>query len=130
LLEFALSQLGLQQINRVFGVAIEKSKSYFSRGQWNSGLGFLTNIVSAVDGKTSLAIVRHIDADAFEAILPSDVAGETHWITLPESDDPVPARIKAVVDDKEVELFDLRIARARGDDSRVAIGKGATKRFA
>lgn len=74
--------------------------------------------------------MRHIDADAFEAILPIDVAGETHWVTFPESDGPVPARIKAVVGDTAVELFDLRFPIARGDDKRGPIGKGARKRTA
>ena len=112
ILEFALSQRCRQQINRAFGVAIEKAKSFFLRHRTNEDLGFLTNIVSAVDGDTSLAIVRYKDADSFEAILPFDVASETHWITYPESDDPVPARIKAVVAGTELELFDLR--RAKG----------------
>ena len=116
ILQFVLSQRCGQQINRVFGVAIEKAKSYFLRHRTNEDLGFLTNIVSAVHGDTSLAIVRPKDADSFEAILPFDVAGETHLITHPESDNPVPARIKALVNGTGVDLFDLR--RARGTSCR------------
>jgi hypothetical protein len=116
-LEFALSQLS-SQINRIFGVAIKKAKDHFLMTK--NALGFLTNIVSAVDGSTSLAIVKHIkhmDADSFEAILPFDVAGETHWISYPESEEKeVPARIKAVVSGREVDLFDLR--RAKGTRCR------------
>ena len=116
ILEFALSQRCRQQINRAFGVAIEKAKSYFLRQLSKEDLGFLTNIVSAVDGDTSLAIVRYKDDDSFEAILPFDVASETHLITYPESDNPVPARIKALVNGTGVDLFDLR--RARGTSCR------------
>ena len=89
--------------------AIDKAKSFFLRGDGN-GFGFLTNIVSATTGDTTLALVKHIGDDSYEAILPADVYYATHLIRVLESPDHVPARIKAVCDQGHVDLFDLRLS--------------------
>jgi hypothetical protein len=70
----------------------------------------LTNVVSATDGETTLALVKQIGDDSYEAILPADVYIDTHLIRFSESLDHVPARLMGVSDQGLVDLFNLRLS--------------------
>lgn len=90
--------------------AIEKAKRYFLNDGEGNSFGFMTNVVSATSGETTLALVKHIGDDSYEAILPSDVYFASHQIKCSESQDHVLARLMAVSDKGPVDLFDLRMS--------------------
>jgi hypothetical protein len=72
------------------------------------GLRFLTTIVGGGNGDTSLALLKHLDDDFFEAILPIDIAGETHNITV--QNQVIPARLMASAGGRVIDLFNLRLS--------------------
>jgi hypothetical protein len=94
-------------VKKAFDDALEKAKIHFFRDRGKMGLRFLTTIVGAGNGDTSLALLKHLGDDFFEAILPIDIAGETHNITV--QNQVFPARIMAHVGSKNIDLFNLRL---------------------
>jgi hypothetical protein len=103
-------------VKEAFEAALEKAKVHFFRDRGHMGLRFLTTIVGGGNGDTSLALLKHLDGDFFEAILPMDIAGETHNITA--QNQVIPARIMASVGSRVIDLFNLRLSgKGKVDDS-------------